>query len=101
MSMFCSKCGSILVPGENGFVCPVCGWESNDNVELTQESSSNKKIHMVKKDVEESRPKATTECPKCGNNEAYFFVKQTRSADEAPTTFYECTKCHHKWRDYD
>ena len=30
-----------------------------------------------------------------------YELKQTRSADEAPTRFFECAKCGHKWRDYD
>ena len=41
-------------------------------------------------------------CPECGamllpkDNE----LKQTRSADEAPTRIFECAKCGHKWRNY-
>lgn len=45
-------------------------------------------------------PKTEVECPKCGHNEAYWWMIQTRSADEAPTTFYRCVNCGHTWRDY-
>ena len=47
------------------------------------------------------RSKINEVCPECGNREAYYELKQTRSADEAPTRFFECAHCGHKWRDYD
>ena len=40
-------------------------------------------------------------CPKCGHDKATYELKQTRSADEAPTRFFTCKKCKHKWREYD
>ena len=46
-------------------------------------------------------PKTNTRCPKCDNDEAYWWVAQTRSADEAPTRFFACVSCEHKWREYD
>ncbi|MBD3312263.1 transcription factor S [archaeon] len=98
--MFCDKCGSILVPGPDGFVCIKCGAKGSD-VELGEEAGSGKEVHMVRDEGDETLPKTEVECPKCDNNEAYFYVKQTRSADESPTAFYTCTKCGHKWRDYD
>ena len=39
-------------------------------------------------------------CPKCGNPEAYWVLRQTRGADEPETRIFECTKCGHKWREY-
>lgn len=40
-------------------------------------------------------------CPKCGNHEAYYWLLQTRAADEPSTRFYKCTKCGHVWREYE
>lgn len=37
--------------------------------------------------------------PGCGNNKAYFYQLQIRSADEPMTTFYKCTKCGHQWKE--
>ena len=96
--MFCKKCGSILVPGEDGFVCPKCGWKGGE-VDISEGSKSKKEINMVKEEVE-TLPKAKITCPKCGCEEAYYYLMQTRSADEAPTTFYRCVKCGHRWRQY-
>ena len=45
-------------------------------------------------------PKTEETCPKCGNGEAYWVLRQTRGADEPETRIFECTKCGHKWRDY-
>jgi len=39
-------------------------------------------------------------CPKCGNGKAYWVLRQTRGADEPETRILECTKCGHKWREY-
>ncbi len=98
--MFCDECGSILVPDdEDGFSCPRCGCKGKD-VDLSEESKSNKEIVIVREGDEESMPKADVKCRKCGHKQAFFFVYQTRSADEAPTTFYTCCKCGNRWRDY-
>ena len=40
-------------------------------------------------------------CPKCGHDEAYYKIIQTRRADEPPTRIYKCTKCGHVWREYE
>lgn len=98
--MFCEECGSILMPAEDGFACPRCGKKGKD-VDLAEDSGVKKEIHMVEDKPDDSLPIADTECPKCEHKKAYFFVKQTRSADESPTAFYTCVKCGHKWRDYD
>jgi DNA-directed RNA polymerase subunit M len=45
-------------------------------------------------------PKTEEQCPKCGNGEAYWVLRQTRGADEPETRIFECTKCGHKWREY-
>jgi DNA-directed RNA polymerase subunit M len=49
---------------------------------------------------EDALPKTKATCSKCSHNEAVWWVQQTRSADEAPTVFYRCTKCKHSWREY-
>jgi DNA-directed RNA polymerase subunit M len=49
---------------------------------------------------EEEFPKTKIICPKCGYEEAYWYMQQTRGADEPPTVFYTCVKCKHSWRSY-
>ena len=57
------------------------------------------KIEVVDKKIE-ILPRTKETCPKCGFEEAYFSILQTRSADEAPTRFFKCVKCDHSWRSY-
>ncbi len=40
-------------------------------------------------------------CPRCGYHEAYFWMIQTRAADEPPTRFYKCRRCGYVWREYE
>lgn len=102
--MFCKKCGSILKPiteeGKRVFSCGKC----NKTQEVTE-------IKMFKESIEETKemeviedkemhPKIRAECEKCGNDIAYYWSQQTRSADEPPTRFFRCTKCKFTWREY-
>lgn len=45
-------------------------------------------------------PTVRAVCARCKNKEAYYWQVQTRSGDEAMTTFYRCTKCNQTWREY-
>ncbi|MDD5178005.1 MAG: transcription factor S [Candidatus Nanoarchaeia archaeon] len=104
--MFCAKCGSILVPtrDKNGILMKcTCGYSSRarKNVMIKEEVSLDRDdiIEVVDKKVD-TLPKTKEECPKCGNNVAFFWTLQTRASDEAETRFFECTKCKHRWRSY-
>ncbi|MFW5919243.1 MAG: RPA12/RPB9/RPC11 RNA polymerase family protein, partial [Halanaeroarchaeum sp.] len=48
----------------------------------------------------EGKPTADERCPECGNDEAWYTIKQTGSADEPPTRFFKCTECGARWRGY-
>jgi len=105
---FCPKCGSTMKPERKGgrvkFICTSCGYveEPAEQIVISSVASrSQKEIIISNSNIDVSAlPKTRVECPKCGNNEAYWWMIQTRSADEPPTTFYKCTKCGHTWRDY-
>jgi len=63
------------------------------------------KATAVKKIAEEMSSKdmkmdSFVTCRKCGCKEIFSYDKQTRSADEGATRFFECTnnKCGFKWR---
>ena len=105
--MFCPKCGSILLPKKEGSQTVMkcsCGYKSTnlDTAMIREEViDESKSVEIVdKKDDYKSLPKMKAECPKCGNNEAYFWEVQTRASDEPATKFLRCTKCNGVWRDY-
>ena len=81
-----------------------CGYKADDvGGSKIKESIKGKssKIEVIEdKEKYETLPKMKAECPKCHNNEAYFWEVQTRAADEPATKFLKCTKCKHIWRDY-
>lgn len=102
--MFCPKCGSIMLPKKEGakkiLMC-ACGYKEKnaDNTSLKEKPSAQDDVAVIEKEVE-TNPITKTECPKCGNKEAYYWEIQTRASDEPATKFHRCTKCRHVWRDY-
>ncbi len=111
---FCPKCGRLMRPrivdGERILECPNCGYSELVKAHL-EGYSVRKRIEHTNKEkiavIDESKiPKVlpvtrSVECPKCGNREAYYWMMQTRAADEPPTRFYRCTKCGFTWREYE
>jgi DNA-directed RNA polymerase subunit M len=107
---FCPECQARLKPsGDDVVVCPKCGYkdrkkgssEGKSVTEVKQVSGSNASLKVM--DPDEKQEEVSTiniDCPKCGNDTAEWWMQQTRSADEATTRFYRCTKCKHTWRDY-
>jgi transcription factor S len=103
--MFCSKCGSILRPkeksGKKVLYCN-CGFskelDSETGAEIKETVEASKKIEVVENI--EINPKVKIKCEKCGNGVAYYWIQQTRGADEPETRFFKCAKCEHTWREY-
>ena len=99
---FCPNCGKMLVPKDGEIKCS-CGYEKNlkiDDYKFSRKVETKENIKMLGKDVDVGD--MTNEvCPECGNDKAYYKLLQTRSADEAPTRIFTCTKCKHRWRAYE
>lgn len=103
--MFCPTDKSMMRPVNGVLTCPKCGATKSSAGGMVVKTKS---VDDIRKSVMEDATQKmdllpTTEeyaCEKCGNSKAYYFMRQTRSADEATTRFLECTKCGHKWREY-
>lgn len=91
--------------GVNAFCCPTCPYEFPIvGVQMYE------RRELPRKDIDDvlggegawdNVDQTQAQCPveDCGNDHAYFFQLQIRSADEPMTTFYKCTKCNHQWRE--
>lgn len=109
-SLTCPKDKSLLrpVPGK-GFTCPKCGWQEKPaEGELVIKSTEKRRIDKMDDLGVIEDPKAfkmqiwpiddQVFCGRCGNRGAYYYLRQTRRADEPTTAFYECTNCGRKWK---
>jgi len=110
---FCPKCETRMKPRiEQGIVlCPKCGFTADKeqyqplstkkSITTSSENTSGSSLKIMDTDSGPTAlPTTSIECPKCGNNTAFWWMLQTRSADEATTQFYRCTVCSHTWRNY-
>lgn len=99
--VFC-ECGSIMIPsGKDKVTCRSCGksaFKKTEGIKIT-EKAKKKEIEVIEDDSPDL-PKTDKECPECGNREAWYWLIQTRAADEPPTQFFKCTACKHIWREY-
>ncbi len=103
---FCESCGSVMHPSRSSsgrvyLLCPKCGKRKMNaprSFKIVEKIEENQNVLVV--DTKDTRPTTEKMCPKCGNQEAYFWVQQTRSIDEPPTQFFECRKCGNIWREY-
>ena len=111
---FCPRCGTRLALKREkidervstALNCPKCGYSRQ--IETEESTVQKDVVHSTQEIVtvigeEEAKirtmPTLKIECPKCGNGEAYWWMVQTRGADESPTQFFRCTKCNYTWRE--
>lgn len=91
------------VGGKTILVCNSCGYSEKatwvDDYKLKKKTNKREEVPVVE-ESESTLPTVKVKCPKCGNDKAYWWMRQTRSADEPTTRFYKCTKCKHVWREY-
>lgn len=99
---FCPECKALMKNrGDKAAVCSKCGYIGEHKKIKTSEKMPEPKVHIgIVRTEDELMTKVKEECPKCKHNEAYFWSRQTRSADEGETSFYRCVKCKHTWRKY-
>jgi transcription factor S len=107
---FCPKCETRLKPKpEEGIVlCPKCGFKAKKDGEegVRKEAAakistgSDASLKVMEGESVDALPTTNMECPQCKNDTAFWWMLQTRSADEATTQFFRCTKCSHTWRNY-
>ncbi|MFP4218432.1 MAG: transcription factor S [Salinarchaeum sp.] len=104
---FCDQCGSMMKPQDGVLVCTNCGATAERDEDRaaafisTEEQTEDDVIDTEENATFEDKP--TTDdvvCEECGNETAWYTIKQTASADEPPTRFFKCTECGNRWREY-
>lgn len=89
------------------YFCPKCGYnyasaEPGIRIARSINHSVKEKITVVEGEAPRGLPKIKgIFCPECGHEEAYYWLQQTRAADEPSTRFYKCVRCGHVWREYE
>ena len=110
---FCPKCSAVLVSKKyeeknvekTALFCRKCGYTKKKYkaMEITEDVKEDpyNEVVVIKKQTE-TFPKTVTSCPKCDNNEAYWWTQEIEVSDEdnVVATFFKCVKCGHKWREY-
>jgi DNA-directed RNA polymerase subunit M len=104
---FCDECGSMMKAEDGVWVCDE-GHEKPRNVEaeaamVTTEGQEQSEVVDMSDVDPQDRGLPTTEvhCHECGNDRAFYYMQQIRSADESETRFFICTECEHRWREDD
>ncbi len=94
-------------PVDGELVCTNCGATAERDEDRaaafvsTEEQTEDDVIDTEENATFEGKP--TTDdvvCDECGNETAWYTIKQTASADEPPTRFFKCTECGNRWREY-
>ena len=103
---FCDECGSMMRTEGDVWICPNGHEKARDSEQeaamvTTEGQQESEIIDTSDVDAEDMGPTTNARCPDCGNDRAFWEMKQIRSADESETRFFTCTECEHKWREDD
>lgn len=103
--MFCSTDKILMRPVGGVLTCPKCGAtkEAAKGMVVKGPATDDEKKSVMVDSMDKLDLLPITEeyaCEKCGGGKAYYYLRQTRSADEATTRFLECLACGFKWREY-
>jgi DNA-directed RNA polymerase subunit M len=93
----------MMMPKDDMMVCRKCGHKIPKTTGESMISKTEQLDRVVPVLEQESSglPTTNSRCPECGNNVAYWWLRQLRSADESEVRFFRCTKCSNTWREYD
>jgi len=98
--VFCPKCKSMMMPAKNVYKCRKCGFEKDIKESFISKTERKEREVTVLEGREMGLPTTRARCEDCGNDIAYWWLRQLRSADESEVRFFRCTKCGKTWREY-
>jgi len=102
---FCKECNGLLLPKKGFMVCRQCKKEfpkkgNNQELKFIEKRVTKEIITVNEEDSKGLLPTTAIICDACGNNTAYWWLRQLRSADESEVRFFRCTECKKTWREY-
>ncbi len=105
---FCETCGNILIvkitEDSKSLFCRKCNKAfplTEDVIISSSYSDKTEEVRIVEEGGDLELPVTKILCPKCNEVvDAFWWMQQTRGADEPPTRFYECKTCKYRWREY-
>ncbi len=97
---FCPKCKSMMMPAKTVFKCRKCGFEKEIKGSFVSKTERKEREVSVLEEREMGMPTTRAICEDCGNDTAYWWLRQLRAADESEVRFFRCTKCGKTWREY-
>ena len=100
---FCDECGSMMKTEGDFWVCTSCDHEQPMGDSAAYTVTDQQEVSEIIESSTENTglPTTSAHCPECGNDRAFWYMQQIRSADESETRFFVCTECEHKWREDD
>lgn len=93
-----------MMKKDNGtWVCGSCGFTESADPEAQYVVTEGQEVGEIIESTggDSGLPTTNAACASCGNDTAYWYMQQIRSADESETRFFVCTKCDHRWREDD
>lgn len=103
---FCPVCGNLLLIEQGNrsmrFCCPTCSYKYDLDKTFSTKVKLKKKVVddvLGGEDAWKNVDRTSASCPYCSFGEAYFQLRQIRSADEPSTIFYKCCQCMKQWND--
>lgn len=96
----------MLISSGGQLKCRKCGYirkiEASEHMTREKKRTENEITIVDDEDTNiKTQPTIQIKCPKCGNNLAFWWLRQLRAADESEVRFFRCTECSHTWRQYD
>ena len=99
--MFCDKCKGLLTwdKAKRSWACGKCNTSAAPAEEKVVRQAHDREMVVLTEELD-VLPRMKAECPKCGHNEAFFVLRQTRKSDAPETRIFRCCKCKASWREY-
>ncbi|MCL7413482.1 MAG: transcription factor S [ANME-2 cluster archaeon] len=101
---FCPQCKSMMMPSGSKMKCKKCNYEKDRTTRTSvveKKVFKEREVTVIEGNEAAGLPTSRVVCEECGNDTAYWWLRQLRSADESETRFFRCTKCGRTWREYD